>query len=116
MPPQSSVSPEESREAFDARLAGAQREIVDELGFSVEGARKLVDREAQRQIAELEAVLRLDGAVELEIPSGDRLERALARARWAAGQLTLRGVDVCPYVISRGGGIAIGLEHPGGGI
>jgi hypothetical protein len=111
--PQSIVTPEESRDAFDARLAGATlREIAERLGFSVEGARKLLEREAERQVALLHDELLMAGRLELAIPAGgDQLEPALAHARWVVGQLRQRGLAVRVYVRAGLGVIALGLEH-----
>jgi predicted transcriptional regulator len=110
--PQSTVALEESRGAFEARLAGSTlREIADDLGLSVEGTRKLLAREAQCQVALLHAKLLEAGAVDLPIPAGDQLEAALRHVHWAVAELAALGVSVRPYVVARGGVMAIGLEE-----
>ena len=110
MPP-SSVSPEQRRQAFDARLGGSTlREIAGQVGFSVEGARRLVEREAERQLVALHSALLLNGSVELVIPA-DQLQAVLAHAQWAVRELRSRGVRTRLFVVARGDGLVLGLEE-----
>ena len=108
------VTPEEAQQALDSRLAGATlREVAVELGFSVEGARRVVEREGRRRVDALHTQLVLMGAVELTIPvdGGPELELALAHLRWVVAELRQRGVTVRVYVRAGLDGISIGLQE-----
>ena len=49
--PESTVTPDESREAFEARLGGhTLRQIADVLGLSIEGTRKALLRESHYSV------------------------------------------------------------------
>jgi hypothetical protein len=105
---------EQRREALDARLCGATlQEVAADTGLSVEGTRKMLAREAERQVDALHCRLLASQAVELVLPAdgGPELESVLAHLRFVVGQLGARGFPVRPYVVARPTGVAIGLEH-----
>ena len=112
--------PEQEREgALAARLRGAtNREVAEELGLSVEGARKLLLAEARRQVDLLQARLEVGEVFEMAIPAvgGGQFEDGLAHIQWVVSELRARGVQVKVLIGVRAAEIVVALTNdPEGG-
>jgi hypothetical protein len=111
---ESTISEEEREAALAARVHGfTLSEVAQVLGLSIEGTRKLLEREARAQVDLLHARLVAVGSIELTLPfvGGEQLEDGLAHIRWVVHELRLRGLEFSVYISARGDDLVVGLTH-----